>query len=402
MSLRILYHHRTQGRGAEGLHIRSIVEALRAAGHEVTVLSPPGIDPMSTDADAPVDKAQVRTRGLQSIWKWISRRLAGTLFEFAEIAYNLPAWFRLKRALRRKDFDLVYERYAFFMIAGALAARSRGVPFVLEANEVSGIPHRARTQRMVRLCAAMERILFRRCAGILTVSSYLRDCIVAQGVTAKRVQVVPNAFDMRRVLGASRNAELGASCGFSGKLVLGFVGWFDEWDRLDLLIRVFGRLVVRRPDIRLLLVGDGPVTASLKDLAASLKLGSVVVFTGAVPRNRVLEYASLLDIAVLPHSNDFGSPVVMFEFMGLGIPVVAPRLGPILDVHADGRSAALFNPLDEVQMEAAILSFVDSPSQRSEVAAQALAKLRRDHSWERNAQRIIDAAGISDRPSGDA
>lgn len=239
MSLRILYHHRTQGRGAEGLHIRSIVEALRAAGHEVTVLSPPGIDPMSIDADAPVDKAQVRTRGLQSIWKWVSRNLAGTMFELVEIAYNLPAWFRLARVLRHGRFDLVYERYAFFMIGGALAAWSHGVPFVLEANEVSGIPHRARTQRMVRLCTAMERALFRRCAGILTVSSYLRDCIVAQGVTAERVQVVPNAFDMKRVLGVARNADLGADSRLSGNLVLGFVGGFDHWDRLDLTHSVF-------------------------------------------------------------------------------------------------------------------------------------------------------------------
>lgn len=53
-------------------------------------------------------------------------------------------------------------------------------------------------------------------------------------------------------------------------------------------------------------------------------------------------------------------------------------------------------------MEAAILSLVDSPSRRSEVAARALAKLQCNHSWERNAQRIIDAAGLADRLSGDA
>ncbi len=363
----------------------------------MTVLSPPGIDPMALDADAPVDKAQVRTRGMQSVWKWVSRHMGGALFEAAEIAYNLPAWFRLTRELRSGRFDLVYERYAFFMVAGAMATRRCGVPFVLEANEVSGIPHRAREQRMTRICAAMERALLHRCTGILTVSSYLRDRIVAQGVSLHRVHVVPNAFDMRRVSGVVKKPELAARHGLSGNLVLGFVGWFDEWDRLDLLIQVFARLVARRADLRLLLVGDGPVTARLKELVAKLELGSTVVFTGAVPRNCVLDYASLLDVAVLPHSNDFGSPVVMFEFMGLGIPVVAPRLGPILDVHADGQSAELFEPLDELQLEAAIFALVNSTERRRDLAAHALARLRRDHSWEHNARRILDAAGMTDR-----
>jgi hypothetical protein len=77
VSLRILYHHRTQGRGAEGLHIRSIVEALRDMGHAVTVLSPPGVDPLAAESDIPVDKTSVSTSGVQSLWKWVSRHLGG-------------------------------------------------------------------------------------------------------------------------------------------------------------------------------------------------------------------------------------------------------------------------------------------------------------------------------------
>lgn len=394
MSLRILYHHRTQGRGAEGLHIRSIVEALREMGHEVTVLSPPGVDPLSTDSDIPVDKTLVRTRGLQSVWKWISRNLVGVLFEVAELAYNLPAWWRVRRALRSGNFDLVYERYAFFMVGSAIAARRHRVPFVLEANEVSGIPHRARAQRMVRLCRVAERAVLRRCSGVLAVSSYLRDRIVAQGMAPSRVVVVPNAFDTRRIAGVTRDFSLASQYELSDSLVLGFVGWFDDWDRLDLLIKVFGKLSRSHPHLRLLLVGDGPVTSGLKALASQMGLESKIIFTGAVPRNRVLDYAALLDVAVLPNSNEFGSPVVMFEFMGLGIPVVAPRLGPILDVHDAGSSAMLFDPLDESQMEAAILAVVDSPELRRNLADEARRRLQERHSWRQNAAKILQAAGI--------
>ena len=69
--LNILYHHRTQGRGAEGVHIVSIVHALEKLGHRVTVLSPSGVDPLNAAGDAPVDKARVETRGMQTVWKWV-------------------------------------------------------------------------------------------------------------------------------------------------------------------------------------------------------------------------------------------------------------------------------------------------------------------------------------------
>jgi len=81
VKLNILYHHRTQGRGAEGVHISSVVRALEKLGHRVTMVSPPGIDPLSAAGNAPVDKSNVSTSGVQTVWKWVSRYLPNALFE---------------------------------------------------------------------------------------------------------------------------------------------------------------------------------------------------------------------------------------------------------------------------------------------------------------------------------
>lgn len=396
MGLNILYHHRTQGRGAEGVHIASIVHALEEAGHRVTVVSPPGVDPLKAPGGAPVDKANVKTGGMQSLWKWISRHLPNGLFELAEIVYNLPAWWRLRAVMRSQRFDLVYERYAFYLLAGALLARRHGIPFVLEANEVSGIEHRARAQVFPRLCAWFERRLFKRCTAILTVSSHLRDRILRQGVASERVQVAPNAFDVRRLRNATgRKPELAARLGLAGTTTLGFVGWFDHWDRLDLLLEVLADVLPDHPDTRVLLVGDGPVAAGLREKASALGLEGKVVFTGAVPRDQVFDHIALIDVAVFAHSNDFGSPVVMFEFMGMRVPIVAPRLAPILDVHRDGDTALLFDRLDRAQCATAVRRLLASPALRSELADRAHRKLLAEHTWARNAQQILEVAGLA-------
>lgn len=397
--LRIAYHHRTQGRGAEAVHISSIVHALRAMGHEVTVISPPGIDPLDPANSMPVDKAkQAQTGGMQTFWKLVSRHMPNFLFELAEVAYNVPAYRRFAAALDAGKYDLVYERYAFYLVAGALAAKRRGIPFVLEANEVSGIPNRARRQSYPALCRRFERFLFERCAGIHTVSSYLKDMILAQGVCAKRVHVVPNAFDVKKVEGIGAKGALESQLGLEGRLVMGFAGWFDRWDRLDFFIEVFDGIRKAHPHVALLLIGDGAVLGEARRVCAERGLAKDVVFTGGVPRTEVHRYLNLLDIAVLPHSNQFGSPVVMFEFMGLKKPVVAPRLPPIEDVHRDGDTALLFKPLDVVECRAAIERLVVDSQLRSDIAARAYAKLVTDHTWKRNAEMILHAAGLEAGP----
>lgn len=401
--LKILYHHRTQGRGAEGVHIASIVRALRAMGHAVTVLGPPGVDALATAGAAPVDKSAVSTCGANSLWKLISRHAPGWMFEFAEIGYNVLAWWRLRQAWRHGEYDLVYERYAFYMVAGARFAARRGVPFILEANEVNGLEERARQQAMPDLCGCFEAHLFERCAGILTVSSYLRRLILERGVHPRRVRVVPNAIDpetrcpgtYRQALQREpRHAVLERRYGLAGKTVIGFAGWFDHWDRLDLLLDAVQRLAPQHPDLVAMLIGDGPLSSELAEHARTLGVAGRVVFTGAVPRAEMAEHLALLDVAVLPHSNRFGSPIVLFEFMAHGLPIVAPRLDPITDVLRDGVTGMLFEPLDLDQMVEAIAAVLDSAELRRRLSETARYRVSTEHSWARNASEILSAAGF--------
>ncbi len=396
--LRILYHHRTQGRGAEGVHIASIVRALRAMGHDVTVLGPPGVDALATAGAAPVDKSAVKTSGANSLWKLISRHAPGWMFEFAEIGYNVLAWWRLRQAWRHGEYDLVYERYAFYLVAGARFAARRGVPFVLEANEVNGLEERARRQAMPDLCGRFEAHLFERCTGVLTVSSYLRRRILQGGVHPRRVRVVPNAIEpapLRVGTQGNRQREaLRQRYGLAGKTIIGFAGWFDHWDRLELLLEAVQRLTPQYPELAAMLIGDGPIASDLAAHARALGVDGRVLFTGAVPRDEMADHLALLDIAVLPHSNRFGSPVVLFEFMAHGLPIVAPRLDPITDVLRDGVTGMLFEPLDSDQMVGAITALLESAELRRRLGDSARYRVTTEHTWARNAGEILSVAGF--------
>src|SRR5271168_3966951 len=163
-AMNILYHFRTRGAGAEGVHIAGIVRAFEKMGHRVFLSSPKGIDPRASAGSSPFAGA--------------ARRLPRALFELLELLYNIPAFFRNLRLSRRHDCRLIYERHAFFLFSTALVAGLRRIPLVIEVNELVGDP-RIRAQPLLSgLARWTDRFTFRRARLIVAVSPHLKRRIL--------------------------------------------------------------------------------------------------------------------------------------------------------------------------------------------------------------------------------
>lgn len=390
--MKILYNHRTQGRGAESTHIMSIVDALEVQGHQVEILSPPGVNPRLSHGKAPVDKSKVEVRGVSRLWSIISKSLPDFLFEIIEIFYNIPLYFRMRVMLRKGRFDMVYERYAFFMIAGAFLAKKYNIPFVLEANEVSGIDNRARPQIFKGLCSWFERRLLSRSTSILPVSSKLKAMLVDNGGDENKIFVQPNAIDPRAVVVEQEKVEqLRSHFGLKDKVVIGCAGWFDKWDRLDFLLEAFVELIKSNPEIHLMIIGDGQVLQEMKSGSAYDQYMENITLTGAVSREDIYSYLSLLDVAILPHSNDFGSPVILFELMGLGRAIIAPSLPPIEDVVDDQDVLLTFEPLNQDDFISKIKLLVSSHERRETLGEASKLKVNERYTWLKNANNILSS-----------
>ena len=388
--LNVLYHHRTQGRGAECVHILSIVNALEKMGHVVTILSPPGVDPRNNLNLAPVDKSKTKVTGINRIWSFVSKHIPNIIFEVVEIFYNIPSSLRLNKELKNKRYDLVYERYAFYMISGAHYSKKFNIPFVLEVNEVSGLDDRARKQYFKYFGSIFERYIFKRCSGIMTVSSYLKNKAIENKADAKIISVVSNAIEVETIQSVTKDIKLVNKFNFGESTVLGFAGWFDHWDRLDFFVDAFNALKKEGENIKILLIGDGKVVDEIKNKINDLDLNDDIIFTGAVQKKEMHKYISLIDIAVLPHSNNFGSPVILFEMMSLKIPIIGPNLLPITDVVENNITGLIFKPLDLSSLCDSIRRYLSSKELRENHADNAYEKLINNYTWKNNALKIIE------------
>jgi glycosyltransferase involved in cell wall biosynthesis len=379
------------GRSSQAMHIRSLVEALKADGHEVTVVSPPGVDPLKSAGSMPFLRKEDRAHGLQRVWKYVSCECPQFVFEVLELLYNLSLPFRLLPILWRQPDAVLYERHAYFMFMGVLLAKWFKRPVVLEVNELAGFT-RARGLTMERLARTIDAWVFSRADHILCVSRVLADEARQRGASRECVHVLPNAIDPNRFRSPRPEPSIRTGLGLERSIVIGHVGLFYRWDRLDVLIEVVKSIRDRHPEIKVLLVGDGPEMENLKCTTFRSGMESAVIFSGPVPRDDVPAYIDAMDICVLPDSNAFGSPIALFEFMAMGKPCVVPDLGPMRDVIDDHVTGIIFPHADYTAFEKALLRLIVDPVLRNQVGARAKQTVFERHTWAANARFVVQLA----------
>jgi glycosyltransferase involved in cell wall biosynthesis len=382
--MKILYHFRTKGTGAEGVHIAGIASAFKQLGHEVVFASPTGANPLTTAGADPFGTSKRRSL-LSRVTAWAPP----VVFELLEILYNRVWGSRLRGLLRKERPDLIYERHAFFLSATARLAEQHGVPLIVEVNELAG-DERVRAQPWFSgLARAADRFTFARARRIVVVSPHLKRRIVEMGVEEEKVLVLPNAVSEEMLAAAVEPEAVRERLGCRETIVVGFVGWFVAWHRLEVLLAQFAPLARKEPRLRLVLVGNGPLKEALASQAAELGMADRVIFTGPVPHAEVPSHIAAFDIAVVPHSNEYRSPIKLFECMALGRAVVAPGTEPIAQVIRDGENGVLFDPEKPESLGERLAALISDEELRERLGARARADVAERHTWLQNARATL-------------
>jgi glycosyltransferase involved in cell wall biosynthesis len=363
------------GRKGSSVHVQSVVRALRRRGALVTLFA------MRRDNDPPPDLADLAYHALRRPPKGeLAAREAALLAANDELAAALHG---------AGPFDLVYERYSLWSYAGMEYAAATGVPGLLEVNAPlieeqtrhRGLADRAGAELVARRC-------FGAAAALLPVSdqvaAYLRRFSEARG----RVHVVPNGVDPERF---TRRREPSGERPFT----VGFVGTLKPWHGIDVLLEACALLRRELPELRLLLVGDGPEREALAAQAVALGLGEAARFTGAVAPETVPALMAEMDVGTAPYPEGEGcyfSPLKLFEYMAAELPVVASRAGQASEVIEHGRNGLLCAPGDAAALARALALLQADASLRAQLGAAARSDVLRHHTWDAVAGRILELA----------
>ena len=366
--MRILYAALDQtvpGTLGGSVHVQAVAEGLAARGHDVHVATQPG----GPWPGGPVTWHPMGPPLGRAVLRWT----------------RAPAVTALARRVRA---DVVIERYYNFGGEGVIAARRLAIPAVLEVN-APVIDHAgSRKSRLDRLLLVepMRRWrewICRQTALFVTTTA----TILPPWVDRARVLEVEWGADVNHFHPGDRDANPPFPKD-PARIWCVFAGAFRSWHGAVHLAAALARLH-NAGDHRFgaVFIGDGPERGAVVAAARGVP---GIVFTGALPHARLPAALAAADIGVAPFDATrhaplrlgfYWSPLKVFEYMAVGLPVVAPALPRLRRLVEHGHEGLLYNPDQPRALDQAIASLAD-PEVRARMGQAARARVVRDFSWQ--------------------
>ncbi len=287
--------------------------------------------------------------------------------------YDLRVLPRLARLLRQRRIDAVVTVGAGDrMFWGRLAAWWAGVPVVLTALHSTGWPDRIQwLNRRLNWCTT----------GFVAVAqAHAQYLIQQEKLPAEKVFVVPGGVDVERFLPGEPPEQLYRELALAPQEpVVGIVAALRPEKNHEGFLRLARMVADRVPQARFLVVGDGPRREELQALAEQVGLQKHVSFLGT--RNDVDRLLRLMHVVVLT-SHVEAAPVTILEAMATGRPFVAPAVGSIPELIADGETGFVVPPGQLETQAQRVVQLLQDAALREQMGLAARRRAERHYSLE--------------------
>lgn len=276
--------------------------------------------------------------------------------------------------------------------ASVMASRSLQVPVLYHAHEDWPAMVSERSPLEGRVFARLERRLVDRVDHVYTVGEELAEKYREWGKPVT-VQYGSKAMAEMPRLTPDGRANIRGSFGFRPDDVV--VGIAGSLGRDEALPEILDALAPMDAGVKLFVVGGLPKKiAAAKELVAEEGLADRSAFTGPLPTAEYLRCAAVLDIGLalfhLVSANQrYVVPLKMFDYMGLGIPMVVSDFPSMRRIAVDGCGCAV--PADSrspASIRSAIESVARAPDRRRAMGAAALRCFEETYCWERQEEAL--------------
>ena len=231
---------------------------------------------------------------------------------------------------------------------------------------------------------------------VVTLGAAMRDEIVARGVPAEKIEIVPNAVSAEFLKPLPDATTLREELGIKpDEPVVGEVTSLVPHEGIGTLLEATAILRARGVPVRALIVGDGPERAALQHQAARAGLAEAAVFPGRVPAAKVRQFHALLDVFVVPRTPDrvcqLVTPLKPVEAMASGLCVVTSEVKALTEIVKHEVTGMQTVSQDPVSLADCLERLLYSPDIRRKLGDNAREWAARDRTWAHNAARYRDA-----------
>lgn len=376
-------------------HIVNTVREMSKQGHHVILLAGECPRSLASEVEA-IRVPLVRRPGLNSL------------------SFGVFAAFTLLSKLRKVQRPAaVYARQFTAVSLPTTIASMAKLPTVLEIN--ADPRNEQRTQGRHAISAAVEsaelRWVLSRTSGVIAVTEAIAQRVTSDFLDARSgppVHVVPNGVDTA-VYRPKDRAECCERTGLDAdRMRIVFAGSFQTWQGLEVLIEAMRVIADERDDTDLLLVGDGPLRASIEAQIQAAGLSERCRITGFVTDERASDFIGSSDICVAPYSLDAaadnvaqrdafdaqmrGSPLKIYCYLASGLPTVASHFHEAGAYLAREGVGLAVPPGAARPLATALLDLLGDAERRAKMGAAARRLAVQRHDWAAVVRRYVQIA----------
>ena len=360
-------------KGASGIHVMKMCQAMAKLGHSVELILPSynnKIDIYEYYAVEPIFK-------LTPLPSLDGLSIRPTVHGFLSSIYT---------KLKRSNFDLVVTRNIFYTFISTKLFR---IPTIYDAHHP-----------LVNKAAHSLFKSFKESNYLLrfsTNSHGLANIYSRLGLPEDKLVVAHNGVDLERFEAAVTKEEARRKLGLPHeKEIVCYSGNFYPGRGLDLLIDVAEEL---RHVLFIIVGGTGDDIENYRRRLREREIENFLLI-GFVPHRAVPHYLFASDVLIMPYTSrmtirdgsvaaEFTSPIKLFEYMASGRPIVATALPSIKEVLEDNRNAILVEPDSAHSVLDGIKKALSDQVLTQRIVARAASDIRR-YTWEERVKRILD------------
>lgn len=255
------------------------------------------------------------------------------------VEHDPRAIIRARNLIERCEAQIVHTHLLRADLMGGLAARWAAVPVIVSTSYAMGEFRREKKRRSDRILDAM-------CSAIPTHFVAVSKAVAFDGITRlhldpQDITVIHTGIDPPQSSCEAAAAECRAKWGAVGRPLVLTIARLSYEKGVDDLIDAAAELRRQHPDVRVVVLGEGPDRPSLQARIDELRLGEVVTLAGF--QKDVWPALVAADVVCMPSRSE-GMPNAILEAMSVCKPIVASNVGGIPEAILDGESGLLVDP----------------------------------------------------------
>jgi glycosyltransferase involved in cell wall biosynthesis len=297
----------------------------------------------------------------------------------------------ISRTIREKKIDaVVLYSVATNGLQAVYAARRHNVPVVFRSidilNQLVVYPFLRPITKM------LERLVYARSDMLLTLTPSLTQYVANLGAKADRIKLLPMPVDTDIFYPFSAPDELRSKWGISDtdKVIL-YMGTLYDFSGLDGIIRWLPDIAGQVPDVRLLIVGDGPQRKKLEGIIAGTGIGDKVIITGFQPYEDMPQYINMATVCLNPFRITGATreifPGKIVQYLACGKAIVATPLPGLVAVTPGEEHGLIYAETPEAMAEKLVDLLKDS-DYRQRLERNGLEYVKTVHSCESIAEQL--------------